>query len=562
MQKVLIKTGYSCNNECIICHSNKLRNIHKDSSLKQIRAKILSAKKKGYRFVLFSGGEPTIRKDFLQIAKFVKKQDMVFGLITNGRMLSYSDFLKKLVNLNLKYVYISLLGGEAKIHNKIANTNSFNNTFEGIRNVLKEPSIEYLINITVIKSNMNDLKNIVNLLSSIGAKRIKFSFIDYKGKIKNNYIKEIPRISEAAERVKEAIDYALEKEMEAFFDGFPSCLMIGYQTRLNNLFTNKIVLMSEAYESEFFEIDNLNRLKPEICNSCEFYKNCVGLEKGYLELFGTNELRPLKKISNSAPFFLNNKFFLSNSKNLSNDWRKIFVKNRDYFLEYIYESSDFNKEDILKMIKKGQVYLFKDKKVDSILEKQKRIASNIFVSYEKDISLNFHDLLKSELKILRGNILEVGCGEIQYRDLFDSMIKNNQIDYTGLDPLIVKSKLEKFKIIQSSLENYAAKENSYDHILLLGSYNHLLDLSLSFKKIKKYLKPNGFCIISEDEPKIILKQERGASYKEKGFEHYRNGSLKEVKIKLKKLDFQIIKEIPSTKNTLNFWAIIAKNIKE
>ncbi len=560
MKKAIIKLGYECNNSCIICHSDELRKKYKPSSLKDIKIKILVAKKKGYSFVLFSGGEPTIRKDLLQIASFVQKQKMSFGLITNGRMLSYEFFLKTLIKYNLKYVYFSLLGSKPEIHNKISGANSFKETVEGIKNVLKKPSIEYLINVTVIKSNLDDLLNIVDLAYSIGAKRIKFSFVDIKGSIKEKNSFEVPKISLAAEKVREAMDYAIEKKIEPFFDGFPNCFMGSYYKRINNLFTNKILLTSEAYEADFFKTDNFNKTKPEICDTCEFFRSCSGLEKEYIGRFGSNELTPFKKISNSAPFFLYDKFS-EIDKISSNDWRKIFVKNDLGFLGYSYESSDFNREDINKIVENEQVYVVQTGNYEFKNKKHKKIGYNLFVSDERDVFSFFDNVLTKELKKIRGCTLDIGCGEIRYKQLFKAMVRNKKIQYEGIDPFKIEESIEELKIKKSTFEEYVSQNDFYDNILLLGSYNHLLDVPFSISKIKKYLKNGGLCIISDSEPCIVLKEKSNNSNKKEEFEHYRNESLEKVKALLEKFKFRIIKEIPVTKDTANMWVIIASNIK-
>lgn len=301
--RAILKIGYACNNNCIMCHADNLKGSGSIDT-KDILLKIQDAKRKGCTSLYFSGGEPTIDKNFPFYIKYAHEQGLTCGVITNGRMLAYKKYLDMLVKHGLSFVYISLLGSTRDIHDKIAQTKSFDNTISGIQNVLKIPSLRYMINVTVLNSNMHDLTNITDTLHQLGVRRIKFSFVDIKGKLIENNKKEVPKISVAAKKVKSAIDYALHKGMEAYFDGFPFCTMQGYTLLLDNLFTNNILLMSEAYESSLYPTDHDNRIKPEICDTCELHDGCIGIEKGYMSLHGLDELSCVEKARNSKSVHL------------------------------------------------------------------------------------------------------------------------------------------------------------------------------------------------------------------------------------------------------------------
>ena len=81
-EKALLKLGYECNNNCLICHASG-NEIYQSLSTQEAINKIALCKSQGIDFILLSGGEPTIRKDLPVIAEFIKKKGMFFGLITN-----------------------------------------------------------------------------------------------------------------------------------------------------------------------------------------------------------------------------------------------------------------------------------------------------------------------------------------------------------------------------------------------------------------------------------------------------------------------------------------------
>src|SRR6185295_10259865 len=59
--KALIKVGYACNDHCTFCHTYDVRHI--DDTADRVAQKICRAAALGHSMVVFSGGEPTIRRE-------------------------------------------------------------------------------------------------------------------------------------------------------------------------------------------------------------------------------------------------------------------------------------------------------------------------------------------------------------------------------------------------------------------------------------------------------------------------------------------------------------------
>lgn len=567
MKKALIRVGYSCNNNCTFCHLGPRK--YRDLTTEELKNKILLCKKQGYNFVVLSGGEPTIRKDIINIAKFIKQNNMKFGLITNGRMFAYNSFLKKLVQNNLKYVYISLLGSSKKLHNNITNSNSFEQTIKGIENIVKYKSVEHKVNVTVISKNINDLKNIVDLAKKIKVRKLKFSPVDCKGNVLKNH-DIVPDLSLTIRKIKEAVDYTIQKNIQARISDLPLCLIGKYSKHIDNLETNKIKVMSEVSEDKLYPIDHNDKTKLTGCAGCEKYSLCLGIDKNYLEIKGDGEIKKARKVGNSVLYILKKTLDNIDCKNIPKDTKKIIIKNKDCNV-YICHSDNFSEKQINSLKDKEQVYLQDEKcpekeflnliklKQDQKCKKckNKNKCSRIFLPYNKEVFKEYLNYLKNELSNLKGRVLDIGCGDIYFRDRFSDLVKDKVIDYLGIDSKKVMNK--KLNVIQGEFENYKFKDNSFNNILFLGSYNHVFDISLALDKIKKYLKKGGLLIISDNEPYVILKAKKESSIEKKEFEHYRNASLKEVKKKLIALNFDVVKEIYVTEDSCNQWLIIAKS---
>ena len=82
-----------CNNNCDFCPRNELSTIACNSN-KEIYENIEKISKTNDSIVL-SGGEITIKENFIQIMKFCKKKGIKkIGMVTNGRMFYYDNFTR------------------------------------------------------------------------------------------------------------------------------------------------------------------------------------------------------------------------------------------------------------------------------------------------------------------------------------------------------------------------------------------------------------------------------------------------------------------------------------
>jgi len=101
MATVDIKLGYTCNNNCRHCviadqREHALDMIGKeDLSTEEFKREILKSRKRGFTSIIFTGGEPTIRKDFLELLDYASFIGFRVNIQTNGRMLYYPEFAEK-----------------------------------------------------------------------------------------------------------------------------------------------------------------------------------------------------------------------------------------------------------------------------------------------------------------------------------------------------------------------------------------------------------------------------------------------------------------------------------
>jgi len=122
----------------------------------------------GERFDI-TGGEPLVRNDVEYIIRTGKELGYKIELVTNGSLLT-KEKLRKFKQRGLDGIAISLDGSTPKVYNRIRSTDkkTFYKVLENI-SASKKTGFYTKINTTVFSCNLEDIPNIAELVSSLGA---------------------------------------------------------------------------------------------------------------------------------------------------------------------------------------------------------------------------------------------------------------------------------------------------------------------------------------------------------------------------------------------------------
>lgn len=271
--------GYSCNNNCIFCSEadEYLENL-KPKDIHQIKKEIFEIKKE-YDFITLMGREPTLRKDIFEILEFANQVGFKrVGLTTNGRMLSYPNFAKKVLDAGVGQVGVSLSGGTAETHDKLTQVSgSFEQTIKGIYNIsnFKKSDVSLLVNLTMTKLNYFEFNQMVDLVVSLGVKEINILFIAPLSKRSRS--KDIVMSMSKLGRYifKNLKPYFKNKDLKFLLIEFLPCS-----------------LPKEA-RNYFFPCleENPNKIRIPLCEKCEYRDRCDGVLKSYIDLYGSKEFK-------------------------------------------------------------------------------------------------------------------------------------------------------------------------------------------------------------------------------------------------------------------------------
>ena len=180
MEKLLsIETGFTCNSRCRYCTQLDYRAIPQadklDLSTEQIIERIRYGAANGYDQIGFSGGEPTIRPDFIELIREARKHDFKrIGVTSNGRMFAYRKFAEEAMLAGLDGFTFSLHGHTPELHDKItASPGALEQAMQGLRNIAavkrKHGLDAHLMNNQILlPENTHYIKEVVETMGPFG----------------------------------------------------------------------------------------------------------------------------------------------------------------------------------------------------------------------------------------------------------------------------------------------------------------------------------------------------------------------------------------------------------
>jgi 12,18-didecarboxysiroheme deacetylase len=170
-----------CNLKCVHCYAHA-KDIPFDNELTTDQGKGLidDLAAFGSPVMLFSGGEPLVRKDLPQLAAYAVEKGMRAVISTNGTLIT-PKMARTLKEIGLSYVGISL-DGMKEINDRFRGVKgAFRSALEGIKNS-QDAGIKVGLRFTVNKFNVMEIPKIFQLLEEMDIPRVCFYHLVYAGR--------------------------------------------------------------------------------------------------------------------------------------------------------------------------------------------------------------------------------------------------------------------------------------------------------------------------------------------------------------------------------------------
>ncbi|NYT19078.1 MAG: 12,18-didecarboxysiroheme deacetylase [Methanosarcinales archaeon] len=170
-----------CNLRCVHCYAHAKDIEFKDElTTEQGKELIDDLAEFGSPVILFSGGEPLMRKDLPELAEYAISKGMRAVISTNGTLID-EEMAKTLKKIGLSYVGISI-DGVRETNDKFRGMKGcFDAAMEGLRNCQRE-GIKVGLRFTINKQNVADIPAIFDMLEEENIPRICFYHLVYAGR--------------------------------------------------------------------------------------------------------------------------------------------------------------------------------------------------------------------------------------------------------------------------------------------------------------------------------------------------------------------------------------------
>ncbi|UCG11303.1 MAG: 12,18-didecarboxysiroheme deacetylase [Deltaproteobacteria bacterium] len=170
-----------CNLKCVHCYAHATDEASQQE-LSTDEGKLLldDFAQFGVPVVLFSGGEPLVRKDLVELADYAVKLGMRAVISTNGTLITRS-VAQTLKDVGLSYVGISL-DGMKEVNDRFRGVRgAFDKAMAGIENC-QQAGIKVGLRFTINRMNADEIPAIFDLLEDRDIPRVCFYHLVYAGR--------------------------------------------------------------------------------------------------------------------------------------------------------------------------------------------------------------------------------------------------------------------------------------------------------------------------------------------------------------------------------------------
>ncbi len=215
MVSAMSKDGkWHCNQKCVHCYAaGQALAAEEELSTAEWKAIIDKCRAVGIPQLTFTGGEPTMRDDLIELIRYARW--FVSRLNTNGILLT-ADYCRQLREAELDSVQITFYSCDPAVHNRLVGAEQYQHTVNGIENALRE-GLPLSINTPLCTLN-RDYRQTLAFLHEKGVIYVTCSGLILTGNAEREASERLQLTGEELEAIlRDAVDYCNANGMEIAF---------------------------------------------------------------------------------------------------------------------------------------------------------------------------------------------------------------------------------------------------------------------------------------------------------------------------------------------------------
>jgi AdoMet-dependent heme synthase len=175
----------ACNLACVHCRAGACSSPNPDQlSFEEGRALIDGIAEVGKPILIMTGGEPLLRPDFFDLARYAVSAGLRAVVATNGVLVS-PEVAAEIADVGMPRVSISLDGPSAEDHDVFRGVpGAFEGSMKGIEN-LRSAGVSVQINTTLTRRNRHQLGQIMGIAEKVGAEAFHVFLLVPTGRAKD-----------------------------------------------------------------------------------------------------------------------------------------------------------------------------------------------------------------------------------------------------------------------------------------------------------------------------------------------------------------------------------------
>ena len=252
--------------------------------------------------ITLTGGEPTIRKDFIQIFQYCVSHFKYVTLLSNLTGFSNQERLDQFFSLPLKTTTIitTLDSHIPERFNYLTQRIYFDEKVKLIDQFYERRDRLYELNIAIVPTCYN-IDHLMELCEFITTRwpgtTIVFRNLQFHGFSEEEIRDLAVPYAVLSQQIKLCETIILYRKSQYYVTNLPFCYAIGFEARLGEVNALKQAYSEPAHIKENLEIyrkDFPENIFIDGCKDCIHLKYCLGIHPGYIKVFGDKEFIGVK----------------------------------------------------------------------------------------------------------------------------------------------------------------------------------------------------------------------------------------------------------------------------
>lgn len=277
-----VRLTFDCNDHCVFCLDSETH----DGTMRdrdEVKRQILDGRRAGATRLILSGGEPTIHPSYVDFVKLGARAGYAkIQTVTNGRLFSYGDFLKRCLDAGLSEITFSIHGPNAKVHDALVGTKgAFEEEMRGLRAALADGRPIVNIDVVVNRGNVKQLPEMLRMFTEMGVREFDLlQVVPFGRAFTDGRDTLFYDLEEMRPYIQEALAYSKRPELHIWMNRFPPQHLEGYEHLIQDPYklNDEVRGRKEEYARLLEQGTWLDCRDPARCRYCYLQKLCDTLE--------------------------------------------------------------------------------------------------------------------------------------------------------------------------------------------------------------------------------------------------------------------------------------------